>query len=74
MDETKYFGQTVDGVEVFAIYRKRPADGIVYQEKWMPGTSSWETTTFLMRLLTGGDCTIEEITFKVAERAFPEAF
>ena len=74
MDETKYFGQTVDGVEVFAIYRKRPADGIVYQEKWMPGTSSWETTTFLMRLLTGGDCTIEEITVKVAERAFPEAF
>ena len=74
MAETKYFGQTDMGVRVFAIYRKRPADGIVYQEKWMPGTSSWETTTFLMRLLTGGDCTLAEITFELAKSSFPEAF
>ena len=74
MDETKYFGQTVDGVEVFAIYRKRPADGIVYQEKWMPGTSSWGVTTYLMRLITGGDCTLTEITIELAKSSFPEAF
>jgi len=35
MDKTKYFGQTDMGVRVFAIYRKRPADGVIYQEKWM---------------------------------------
>ena len=39
MAETKYFGQTDMGVRVVAIYRKRPADGIVYQDQWMPCTS-----------------------------------
>jgi len=74
MAETKYFGQTDMGVRVFAIYRMRPADGITYQEQWMPGTSSWETTTYLMRLITGGDCTITEITLERAQSSFPEAF
>jgi len=74
MAETKYFGQTDMGVRVFAIYRYRPADGITYQEQWMPSTSSWETTTYLMRLITGGDCTITEITLELAQSSFPEAF
>ena len=74
MAETKYFGQTDMGVRVFAIYRMRPADGITYQEQWMLGTSSWETTTYLMRLITGGDCTITEITLELAQSSFPEAF
>lgn len=74
MAETKYFGQTDMGKTIFAIYRRRPADGITYQEQWMPGTSSWEVTTYLMRLVTGGDCTLTEITFELAKSSFPEAF
>jgi hypothetical protein len=73
MNDTKYFGQMNMGLSVFALYRKRPADGIVHQEQWMPGAKSWETTTFLMRLLTGGDCTLEEITLDTAKSAYPEA-
>ena len=74
MAETKYFGQTDVGVRVFANYRMRPADGITYQEQWMPTTSSWDTSTGLMRLLTGGDATLTEITFELAKSSFPEAF
>ena len=75
MDETRYFGQTDMGKTIFAIYRKRHVDdGIVYQEQWMPGTSSWEVTTYLMRLITGGDSTITEITLELAKSSFPEAF
>jgi len=74
MDETKYFGQTDMGTKIFALYRKRPADGLIYQERWMPDTSSWEVTTYLMRLITGGDCTITEITLELAKSSFPEAF
>jgi hypothetical protein len=40
----------------------------------MPGTKSWEMSTFIMRLLTGGDCTFEEITLETAQSAYPEAF
>jgi len=74
MAETKYFGQTDMGKTIFAIYRKRHVDDLIYQEKWMPGTSSWEVTTYLMRLVTGGDCTLTEITFELAKSSFPEAF
>ena len=74
MNNVTYFGQTDMGERLFAIYRKRPADGLTHHEQWMPGTSSWETTTTLMRLLTGGDCTITEITPELAESSFPEAF
>ena len=74
MAETKYFGQTDMDIKIYALYRERPADGIVYQEQWMPGTSSWEVTTYLMRLITGGDSTITEITLELAKSSFPEAF
>ena len=74
MDDITYFGQTDMGVRIFALYRKRPADGLLYQEQWMPTTSSWDTSTGLMRLLTGGDATLTEITFELAKSSFPEAF
>ena len=73
-DMITYFGQTDMGETLFAIYRKRPADGITYQEHWNPSTSSWDTTTSLMRLLTGGDCTLTEIREEDAMKAFPVAF
>jgi len=72
--DTKYFGQTDMGKSIFAIYRKRLADGIIYQEQWISTTNSWEINTYLMRLLTGGDCTITEITLELAKSSFPEAF
>ena len=74
MEDTKYFGQTDMGARIFAIYRKRLDDGIIYQEQWISTTNSWEITTYLMRLLTGGDCTITEITLELAKSSFPEAF
>jgi hypothetical protein len=73
-DMITYFGQTDMGKTIFALYRKRPADGITYQEHWNPSTSSWDTTTSLMRLLTGGDCTLTEIREEDAMKAFPVAF
>ena len=74
MSKTIYFGQTDMGVRLFALYRKRHADGIVYQEQWRPHTNSWELTTYLMRLITGGDATITEITLEMARSSYPEAF
>ena len=62
------------GEKIFAVYRKRLADGMVYQEQWISATNSWEITTYLMRLLTGGDCTVTEITLELAKSSFPEAF
>jgi len=74
MNDVTYFGQTDMGVKIFALYRKRLADGIVYQEQWMPSSSSWEVTTYLIRLISGGDCTLTEITIELAISSFPEAF
>jgi hypothetical protein len=74
MDEIKYFGQTDMGIKIFALYRKRHVDDLIYQEIWNTATSSWAITTSLMRLITGGDCTITEITLELAKSSFPEAF
>jgi hypothetical protein len=74
MNNVTYFGQTDMGVKIFALYRKRLARGIIYQEQWIPGSSSWELTTYLMRLTTSGDCTLTEITIELAKSSFPEAF
>lgn len=74
MNDVTYFGQTDMGVKIFALYRKRLARGIIYQEQWIPGSRSWELTTYLMRLTTSGDCTLTEITIELAKSSFPEAF
>ena len=72
--ETKYFGQTDMDDTIYALYRKRYTADLIYQERWMPGTRSWKPTIYLMRLITGGDCTITEITHELAKSSFPEAF
>lgn len=74
MNDVTYFGQTDMGVKIFALYRKRLSDGIVYQEQWIPDSNSWEVTKYLMRLITGGDCALTEITIELAKSSFPEAF
>jgi hypothetical protein len=74
MSETKYFGQIDMDDTIYAIYRKRYTVDIIYQEQWNQSTSSWNFTTRLMRLVTGGDCTLAEITFELAKSSFPEAF
>ena len=75
MAETKYFGQIDDMDEtIYALYRKRYTDDLIYQEQWNQSTRSWKPTIYLMRLITGGDCTITEITHELAESSFPEAF
>ena len=74
MNDVTYFGQTDMGVKIFALYRKRRVDDLIYQEIWNTATSSWDITTSLMRLITGGDCTITEITLELAKSSFPDAF
>ena len=75
MSETKYFGQIDDRDDtMYALYRKRYTADLIYQEQWNQITRSWNFTTRLMRLITGGDCTLSEITFKLAKSSFPEAF
>lgn len=70
----QYFGQHDMGKSLFAIYRKRREGDLLYQEAWTPATNSWEVSAYLMRLITGGDCTLAEIRIEDAREAFPEAF
>jgi len=72
--QVQYFGQHDMGKSIFAIYRKRRVGELIYQEAWTPATDSWEVSVYLMRLITGGDCTLAEIRIGDAREAFPEAF
>ncbi len=73
-DLVQYFGQVDMDNAIYAIYRKRYTDDLIYQEQWNQSTSSWNFTTRLMGLITGGDCTLTEIQEADAMKAFPVAF
>lgn len=70
----KYFGQIDMDETIYALYRKRYTSDLIYQEQWNQSTISWNFTTGLMRLITGGDCSLSEIQEADAMKAFPMAF
>ncbi len=40
---------------------------LLYEEQWDRHSRNWEPTTLLTKLLTGGDCTLIEITEQAAD-------
>jgi len=50
-----------------SLYRYRYEDGLVYEEHWNSATQSWITTTYLTKMLTGGDCSNMRISREFAE-------
>ena len=45
-----------------SLYRYREEAELIYEEHWCPTTNTWDQTSYLTRLLTGGDCTLAEVT------------
>ena len=45
-----------------SLFRYRGEGDLLYEEHWNSFTKTWEATSQLTRLLTGGDCTVMEIT------------
>lgn len=44
-----------------SLYRYREEAEQIYEELWCPTTNTWDQTSYLTRLLTGGDCTLTEV-------------
>jgi hypothetical protein len=49
-----------------SLYRYRHEDDLIFEEHWSSISGSWESTSYLTRLLIGGDCTIMEISKELA--------
>lgn len=45
-----------------ALFRYREEGDLMYEEHWNSFTKTWDHTSHLTRLLTGGDCTVMEIS------------
>jgi hypothetical protein len=50
-----------------SLLRYREDSGLIYEESWNGEQQIWEPTTWLTRLLTGGDCTLVSISMSKAE-------
>jgi hypothetical protein len=50
-----------------SLYRKRVEDGLIYEEEWNSVSQDWVPTTYLTKLLIGGDCSLIEITKESAD-------
>lgn len=57
-----------------ALFRYREEGALIYEEQWNSTNNNWESTSYLTRLLTGGDCTLTEVTEESAKNlAFPKS-
>jgi len=50
-----------------SLLRYREDSGLIYEEGWNRIRQIWEPTTWLTRLLTGGDSTLVSISISQAE-------
>ena len=49
-----------------SLFRYREEADLIYEEYWNPATNTWNETSYLTRLLTGGDCTLIQVTEEFA--------
>jgi hypothetical protein len=50
-----------------SLFRYREEGAIIHEERWNSTNKKWEQTSYLTRLLTGGDCTLIEISAESAK-------
>ena len=50
-----------------SLFRYRNEADSHFEEQWDRRSGKWEPTTLLTKLLTGGDCTLIEITEQTAD-------
>jgi hypothetical protein len=50
-----------------SLFRYRTEADLHHEEYWDRYSGKWEPTTLLTKLLTGGDCTLVEITEQAAD-------
>lgn len=50
-----------------ALFRYREENELIYEEHWNAKARWWESTSYLTRLLVGGDCTVLQITEESAK-------
>lgn len=72
----QYYG-TVDTDDFFRpgiLWRYRNEAGLHFQEHWSPTSGSWELTSYLLRMIIGGECSLSDMTEDQARKVAPRAF
>ena len=72
----QYYG-TVDTDDFFRpgiLWRYRNEAGLHFQEHWSPTSGNWELTSYLLRMIIGGECSLSDMTEDQARKVAPRAF
>ena len=67
LDEDGYFRPGI-------LWRYRNEAGLHFQEHWSPVSKNWELTSYLLRMIIGGECSLADMTDDQARRVEPRAF
>ncbi len=50
-----------------SLYRYREEADLIHEEHWSSINKTWDRTNYLTKLLTGGDCTLTEVSERFAK-------
>jgi hypothetical protein len=75
-EPVQYYGSIeIDGYfRPGILWRYRNEGGLHYQEAWITESKSWENTSYLIKMIIGGECSLADMTPEQAKRVAPEAF
>lgn len=75
-EPVQYYGSIeIDGYfRPGILWRYRNEGGLHYQEAWITKSKSWRDTSYLIKMIIGGECSLADMTPEQAKKVAPEAF
>ena len=75
-EPVQYYGSIeIDGYfRPGILWRYRNEGGLHYQEAWITESKSWKNTSYLIKMIIGGECSLADMTPEQAKKVAPEAF
>ncbi len=56
------------------LWRYRYEADLILQEQWSPRSGNWEPTSYLLKMIVGGECSLADMNEDQARKVEPRAF
>jgi hypothetical protein len=72
----QYYGSIdIDGCfRPGVLWRYRYEADLIFQEQWNPVIKCWESTSYLLKMIIGGECSLADMSEDQARNVEPRAF
>ncbi len=72
----QYYGSIdIDGCfQLGVLWRYRYEADLIFQEQWNTTSKCWESTSYLLKMIIDGECSLADLTEDQAKKVEPRAF